>query len=298
MWSREKVTAPPIISRPPDDSVLGEGRGARGEGTPLPLKARGGASPRIATHKGNSQPARAPAPDDAVHIAACPLPATDSDCRELTAMLSAELSPLLSSAQRAHLAAFRQTRAACSRWLSRLALAACLDAAGAAPDIWLPLLEHRPGGAPSLPDWGISFSHSGKAAFAALLPATEESACIGLDAECLTNPPPHIDAFAPDELRRPVPLSGWERLRLWTLKESLAKAAGTGLTCPPAHIPAGRHGQRRGCLHWRERTLFWQTLALPGHWLALTGTRPLRPFFRLLSPEIPSASPRTAALFL
>lgn len=297
MWSRGKTAAPSIISRPPDESALGEGWGAWGEGNPLPREARGFPSPRIAAHKGNSLPACSPAPDDAVHIAACPLPATDSDCRELAAVLSSALAPLLSPSQRAHLTAFRQTRAACSRWLSRLMLAACLDAAGAAPDIWLPLLGHRPGGAPFLPDWALSFSHSGKAAFAALLPATEGNACIGLDAECLTNPPPHIDAFAPDELRRPVPLSDGERLRRWTLKESLVKAAGTGLTCPPAQIPAGRHGQRRGGLDWQGKTFFWQTLALPGHWLALTAARPLRPVCRLLSPESLSQHPRTATSF-
>lgn len=238
-----------------------------------------------------------PGPDDTVHIVACPLPATDTDCRKLTAELSTALAPLLSSAQRTYLAAFRQTRAACSRWLSRLALAVCLDAAGAAPDIRLPLLKHQPGGAPCLPDWAVSFSHSGKTAFAALLPATEGNTCIGLDAESLAGPPPHINAFAPDELRRTVPLSGRERLRRWTLKESLVKAAGTGLICPPACIPAGRHGQRRGILFWRERMFCWQTLPLPGHWLALTSTRPLRPVFHLLPTYTPAQHHAAASPF-
>ena len=263
---REKAAAPSIISRPPDESALGEGWGAWGEGNPLPREARG-----------------LPSPQQTVHIACCPLPARDSACRELTTVLSSALAPLLSPSQRAHLTAFRQTRAACSRWLSRLALAACLDAAGAAPELWLPLLGRRDSGAPCLPDWAVSFSHSGKAAFAALLPATAGNACLGLDAEDLAGPPPADTAFAPDGLPRGVSLPAAEALRRWTLKESLVKATGTGLTCPPGNIPDGRHGQRRGCLHWQGRTLFWQTLPLPEHWLALTATRPLRPVFRLLT---------------
>ena len=263
---REKAAAPSIISRPPDESALGEGWGAWGAGNPLPREARG-----------------FPSPQQTVHIACCPLPARDSACRELTTVLSSALAPLLSPSQRAHLTAFRQTRAACSRWLSRLALAACLDAAGAAPELWLPLLGRRDSGAPCLPDWAVSFSHSGKAAFAALLPATAGNACLGLDAEDLAGPPPADTAFAPDGLPRGVSLPAAEALRRWTLKESLVKATGTGLTCPPGNIPDGRHGQRRGCLHWQGRTLFWQTLPLPEHWLALTATRPLRPVFRLLT---------------
>ena len=256
---REKTAAPSTISRPPDESALGEGRGAWGEGNPLPREARGFPSPQLT-----------------VHIACCPLPARDSACRELTALLAAELSPLLSSAQRAHLAAFRQTRAACSRWLSRLALAACLRGAGAAPELWLPLLGRRNSGAACLPDWAVSFSHSGKAAFAALLPASTENVLLGLDAESLASPPPSDAAFAPDGRARAVSLPAAEALRRWALKESLVKAAGTGLNCPPAGIPDGRRGQRRGSLLWQGRTLFWQTLPLPEHWLALTATRPLR----------------------
>lgn len=225
--------------------------------------------------------------DAAVHIVACPLPATDSACQALTAMLSAGLSPLLSPAQRAHLAAFRQARAACSRWLSRLALAACLTDAGADPGLWLPLLTRRDNGIPSLPDGAVSFSHSGGAAFAALLPATAGTACLGLDAEDLSALPPDT-AFAPAELPRAASLSQREALRRWTLKESLVKAAGTGLNCQPASIPSGCYGQRRGKLRWQERTFFWQTLPLPTHWLALSATRPLRPVVRLLPPPLPA----------
>lgn len=263
---REKAAAAPGTLPPPEKSALEEGWGVWGEGNPLPREARG-----------------FPSPQQTVHIACCPLPARDSACRELTTVLSSALAPLLSPSQRAHLAAFRQTRAACSRWLSRLALAACLDAAGAAPELWLPLLGRRDSGAPCLPDWAVSFSHSGKAAFAALLPATAGNACLGLDAEDLAGPPPADTAFAPDGLPRGVSLPAAEALRRWTLKESLVKATGTGLTCPPGSIPDGRHGQRRGCLHWQGRTLFWQTLPLPEHWLALAATQPLRPVFRLLT---------------
>ena len=113
-------------------------------------------------------------------------------------------------------------------------------------------------------------------------PAAGENACLGLDAESLSSPPPAETAFAPDGRGRGVPLPAEEALRCWTLKESLAKAAGTGLDCPPDRIPCGRHGQRRGALYWRERTFFWRTLPVPGHWLALTGTRPLRPIFRII----------------
>ncbi len=254
-----------------------------GEEEPLPREARGGPSPRLTVHTAPLLPARAPDAEVTVHIVCCPLPATDSACRKLTTLLAAELSPLLSSAQRAHLAAFRQPRAACSRWLSRLALAACLTDAGAEPDIWLPLLRHQANGAACLPDWGVCFSHSEQAAFAALLVTPAGDARLGLDAESLSSPPPAETAFAPDGRGRDVPLPAAEALRCWTLKESLAKAAGTGLDCPPACIPCGRHGQRRGVLHWRERTFFWRTLPVPGHWLALTGTRPLRPAFRLLT---------------
>lgn len=266
---REKAAAAPGTLPPPEKSALGEGRGARGEGTPLPREARG-----------------FPSPQQTVPVVCCPLPLTDSACRALTAMLAAELSPLLSSAQRAHLEAFRQPRAACSRWLSRLALAACLTIAGAAPGLWLPLLERRSSGGPGLRDWAVCFCHSEQAAFAALLPAADENVRVGLDAEALSSLPPAEAAF--EGLPRTLPLTCRERLRRWTLKESLVKAAGTGLACPPARIPDGRHGQRRGSLRWRERTFFWQTLPLPGHWLALTSTRPVRPVVRLLSPLLPA----------
>ena len=279
---REKAAASPTALSSPEKSALGEGWGAWGEGNPLPREARGVPSPQPTVHTAPLLPARAPDAEVTVHIVCCPLPATDSACRELTVMLSAELSPLLSSAQRAHLAAFRRTRAACSRWLSRLALAACLTGAGADPGIWLPQLQRRSNGLPCLPGGAVSFSHSEQAAFAALLPAAGENACLGLDAESLSSPPPAETALAPAGRGRGVPLPAAEALRCWTLKESLAKAAGTGLDCPPDRIPCGRHGQRRGALYWRERTFFWRTLPVPGHWLALTGTRPLRPIFRII----------------
>ena len=205
--------------------------GLGGRGNPLLREARG-----------------FPSPQQTVHIACCPLPARDSACRELTALLSAELSPLLSSAQRAQSDSLPTN----ARRLFPLAVAAGagrLPQGGGGRAGTLAAFFGTPGQRrpPACRTGPSPSATGGKAAFAALLPATAENACLGLDAEDLAGPPPADTAFAPDGLPRGVSLPAAEALRRWTLKESLVKATGTGLICPPGNIPNGRHGQRRGC---------------------------------------------------
>lgn len=141
-------------------------------------------------------------------------------------------------------------------------------------------------GRPLLDGWRVAFSHSGRAAFCALAPAGQNADIglnapdIGLDAEALTSPPPHVSAFATHELAGPpaLPQSAIEReaLRRWTIKEALLKAAGLGLGMQPAHIPTGRFGQRAGRWQGPLGLFGWRSLACPGHWLcvALAGHVP------------------------
>ena len=65
-------------------------------------------------------------------------------------------------------------------------------------------------------------------------------------------------------------------IRLHTAQVALGRRAEPGVLCPDAHGVRRGISQRRGSLLWQGRTLFWQTLPLPEHWLALTATRPLR----------------------
>ena len=213
---------------------------------------------------------------DATWILACPLPPDTAACRALSAQLAARLLPWLSPAQAAHLAAFRRERDSCARRLARVALATMLAARGERPESLLPRLTRLPGGAPFLPGWAVAFSYSEEAAFAALLPAGGRRLPFGLDAEACFSPPPHASAFSGRERRPGGQTADRERLRRWVIKESLLKAAGTGLTRDPAMVDSGRCGQRRGRTEWADGTLFWHCLPLPGHWLAVAAARPLR----------------------
>ena len=207
---------------------------------------------------------------------ACPLPPDTAACRALSETLAARLLPWLAPAEAAHVRAFRRPQPACGHWLARAALAMMLAARGERPESLLPRLSRLPGGAPLLPGWAVAFSYSEEAAFVALQPADGLRLPIGLDAEACASPPPHASAFSERERRPRGGLTARERLRRWVIKESLLKAAGTGLTRDPATVDSGRHGQRCGRLEWGGTAWFWHCLPLPGHWLALTASRPVR----------------------
>lgn len=218
-------------------------------------------------------------------VLVCPLPPGTAACRALAERLTARLGSWLSPPQREHVRAFRHPRDVCARWLARAALAAGLTAWKERPDILLPQLARRPNGAPCLPGWAVAFSYSEEAAFAALMPTREAQPSFGMDAEACVSAPPHDAAFSMRERRIDGRLPAREGLRRWVIKESLLKAAGTGLTRDPAGVDSGRHGQRHGTTTWNGTRLFWRSLPLPGHWLALAADRPLRAIVDIRPPE-------------
>ena len=112
----------------------------------------------------------------------------------------------------------------------------------------------------SRPEAHISLSHSGEYAMAALSPCE-----VGCDVEQWRDPAPLEVArrfFAPAEAgllaRLPAEEQSRSFFRLWTLKESLAKATGAGLTAPfdsltpdisarPAAFPREKNGPVAVC---------------------------------------------------
>lgn len=218
-------------------------------------------------------------------VLVCPLPPGTAACRALSERLAARLIPWLSPTQAAYALAFRRPRDACARWLARAALAAGLTAWGERPADLLPHLTRQPSGAPRLPGWAIAFSYSEEAAFAALMPTREAQPPFGMDAEACASAPPHDVAFSMRERRPGGRLPARESLRRWVIKESLLKAAGTGLTRDPAGVDSGRHGQRYGTTAWNGTRLFWRCFPLPGHWLALAAARPPRAIIDIRPPE-------------
>lgn len=218
---------------------------------------------------------------------ACPLPPVPAACRALSEILATRLLPWLAPAEAAHALAFRRPQAACGRWLARAALATMLAARGERPESLLPRLTRLPGGAPLLPGWAVAFSYSEAAAFVALLPTRGHQLPFGLDAEACASAPPAASAFHERERRPGGGLTARESLRRWVIKESLLKATGTGLTRDPASLDSGRHGQRRGMAVGHGAPLFWSCIPLPGHWLALAASRPLRTVIDFFSPQTP-----------
>ena len=98
----------------------------------------------------------------------------------------------------------------------------------------------EPGGKPRLPEWpGIHFnlSHSGSWVACAV-----HHGPVGIDVEAVRtrDPLPADRVMAPAELlrysRMPAPAARDFFYRLWTLKESLLKAMGTGLNLDPRRI--------------------------------------------------------------
>jgi phosphopantetheinyl transferase len=118
----------------------------------------------------------------------------------------------------------------------------------------------KPVVAAPLPGPAFNLSHSGDRI--AIAVSDEE---IGVDVECL-RPLPHADdvarhVFHARELawlaRQPRPLHAF--FRLWTLKEALLKAAGTGFSHPPK------------LLVWEELDAPWATATFAGRtWLGAT----------------------------
>lgn len=200
--------------------------------------------------------------------------------RDLCLRWETALVPWLAPEQMAHIQRFAPDgpalAARVSRLLARLLLLRGLQSQGALhPDL---CLERDMAGRPLLPGWGVSFSHSGRAAFCALermpggpcepdarLDAPALHPGLGLDAEALDSPPPAARAFAGRETKK----TARDALRRWAIKEAVLKALGLGLSHDPALICSGRDGGRAGPLRFHGQHLRWRVLACPGHWLCL-----------------------------
>lgn len=210
-------------------------------------------------------------PPPALRLLFCPVP-TARQAAQLHARMAARLSP----ADESHILRFTAPDAAAARMLARaLLFLACLpDGLNHLPAT----LSRTVSGAPRLHfphaamQAAISFAYTPQAVVCALA-CGPPGLRMGVDLESLASPPPAPRAFHPGER-----LSGpRDALRRWTVKEALLKALGTGLAIDPALIPAGRRGQRRGCLSAAPPLplLRWRTLALPGHWCSLALSHPL-----------------------
>lgn len=235
----------------------------------------------------------APSPLPPLLLAACPLPSCSGHS---PAMRLPELPEgLLSREDQAHMAAFRLPAERDKRHLARLLLTVLLHRAlttglAARPSLhWhpLPLLFHHaaqarlfsarhgcprlhrlPSGRPWLEGFSVSFSYSEQAAFC-LLAGPDTSP--GMDAEALTSPAPPSSAFSPWEMPPCLPPAARqrERLRRWTVKEAVFKAAGTGCDRPPHLLDSGRSGRRTGELMLDAARYRWHQLPSPGHWLCV-----------------------------
>lgn len=202
---------------------------------------------------------------------------------------------LTATEDRAHMAAFRLPAERDKRHLARLLLAVLLHRAAitglSAPPFWgwhplpqlfqhaaqarlffarhaCPRLHRLPSGRPWLEGFSVSFSYSEQAAFC-LLAGPDVSP--GVDAEALTSPAPPASAFSPRELSSPLSPAARqrERLRRWTIKEAVFKAAGTGCDRPPRLLDSGPSGRRTGGLALDAVRYRWHQLPCPGHWLCV-----------------------------
>jgi phosphopantetheinyl transferase len=201
-----------------------------------------------------------------------PLPQDSSACLHLWRnAFETALEPWLDARQLEHVRRFgpKVSEAALSRLLSRAMLITSAGPYGSSRN-QIRMDNHN---RPLFAGWQVAFSHSGQAAFCALVPAGQESPALGLDAEALASPPPHGSAFTEHELFAPTALTresaDREALRRWTIKEAMVKAAGLGLGMQPGQIPTGRFGQRAGLWQGPLGLLGWRTLACPGHWLCV-----------------------------
>lgn len=233
------------------------------------------------------------APEQNILILGSALPSVaEAALRSLCRSWEALLAPWLTPQQLCHIRRFAPEGAAlsarASRLLARLLLLRGLQILQGPSRTGL-RLDRDAWGRPLLPGWRVGFSHSGQAAFCALLAERGRSklherkkertgsghhVCsdavwhtgLGLDAETLDTPPPAARAFAEE---RGGAVSARDALRRWTVKEAALKALGAGLTLDPALVQSGRDGQRAGLLRIRGQSLRWRVLACPAHWLCL-----------------------------
>ena len=226
-------------------------------------------------------------------LAACPLPSCSG---QPPAMQLPELPEGLTAAEdRAHMEAFHLPAERAKRHLARLLLAVLLHRAAITglsplPSLdWYPLprlfrlvrearlffarhacprLHRLASGRPWLKEFSVSFSYSEQAVFCLLAGAGIRP---GVDAEALTSPAPPASAFSPQELFPGLSPAARqrERLRRWTIKEAVFKAAGTGCDRPPHLLDSGRSGRRTGDLRLDAARYRWQMLPCPGHWLCV-----------------------------
>ena len=226
-------------------------------------------------------------------LAACPL---SSRSGQSSAMQLPELPEGLTAAEdQAHMEAFHLPAERDKRHLARLLLAVLLHRAAITglsplPSLdWYPLpqlfhhaaqarrffarhacprLHRLPSGRPWLEGFSVSFSYSEQAAFCLLAGADTRP---GVDAEALSSPAPPASAFSPQELFPGLSPAARqrERLRRWTIKEAVFKAAGTGCDRPPRLLDSGRSGQRTGELMLDAARYHWHQLPCPGHWLCV-----------------------------
>lgn len=218
-------------------------------------------------------------------ILAAPLPRLpDADLLPLCQCWAAHLSPCLADSQRGYLKKFSLSgpglTALASRLLARLLLLHALRGLG---DSVAPLGSDTRG-RPVMPGWLVNFSHSGQAAFCALRRGDRPRALLGLDAEAVTEHPPALRAFTPQEQARLSPRSALAR---WVIKEAALKAIGMGLATDPALLETGPLSPRCGHITADRQKLAWQLIPCPGHWLCLAweGGSLSRPVLRWLCPQ-------------
>ena len=226
-------------------------------------------------------------------LAACPLPSRSG---QSPVMQLPELPEGLTAAEdQTHMEAFHLPAERDKRRLARLLLALLLHRAAISglsplPSLdWYPLprllrlvrearvvlarhgcprLHRLASGRPWLEGFSVSFSYSEQAVFCLLAGAGIRP---GVDAEALTSPAPPASAFSPKELFPGLSPAARqrERLRRWTIKEAVFKAAGTGCDRPPHLLDSGRSGQRTGELMLDAARYHWHQLPCSGHWLCV-----------------------------